>query len=155
MQIIFATRLISVWMSATIILMGVVLSGEPDDLKFYRFGPHPDLVIIGFIIDQIYKYIILLIFCACNTVIRNINHNVIMPWITLTIQDNSDTGMEQRTTITSKVAYEVSIVSTIYTWFDWFIYINLLLSQIDLLLVEIATDVIVTTIITYMYMNTT
>jgi hypothetical protein len=78
-----------------------------------------------------------------------------MPWITLTIQDNSDTGMEQRTTVTSKVAYEVSIVSTIYTWFDWFIYINLLLSQIDLLLVEIATDVIVTTIITYMYMNTT
>jgi hypothetical protein len=43
--------------------------------------------------------------------------------------------------------YEVSVISCIYAWFDWFISINLLLSQIDIMMIEVVSDTI-TTIIT-------
>ena len=37
---------------------------------------------------------------------------------------------------------------------DWFIYINLLLAQADMVIVEICTDLIVTGFVTRMYLNT-
>jgi hypothetical protein len=50
--------------------------------------------------------------------------------------------------------HEIVVVNTIYTWVDWFIYINLLLSQLDMVLVEISTDIIVTFFITQNYLST-
>ena len=50
-------------------------------------------------------------------------------------------------------AYESAFIITIYTWFDWFLYYNILVSQIDLLLVEITMDLIMAGIITNYYVN--
>ncbi len=41
----------------------------------------------------------------------------------------------------------------IYTWFDWFIYINLLLAQIDMIIIEALSEIIITNIITYKYIS--
>jgi hypothetical protein len=50
-------------------------------------------------------------------------------------------------------AYEISCVSTIYNWFDFFMYMHILMSQIDLLLVEVSADIIMTIIITKYYID--
>ena len=41
------------------------------------------------------------------------------------------------------------MVSKIYFWFDWFIYMNMLLSQIDMILLESSVDVILSLYIMY------
>ena len=51
-------------------------------------------------------------------------------------------------------AYEVTNVITIYTWIDWYIYMNLLLAQLDMFLTEMLADVIMSSATTYYYLNT-
>ena len=51
-------------------------------------------------------------------------------------------------------AYEVTYVSTIYNWVDWYIYMNLLLAQVDMLLTEILADLIMSGLVTYYYLGT-
>jgi hypothetical protein len=50
-------------------------------------------------------------------------------------------------------AYESAFIITIYTWFDWFLYYNILLSQIDILLIEIVIDIIMAGLVTNYYLN--
>ena len=45
------------------------------------------------------------------------------------------------------------MVSKIYFWFDWFIYMNMLLSQIDMILLESSVDVILSLYITSTYLR--
>lgn len=47
----------------------------------------------------------------------------------------------------------VGYVTTIYSWFDWFLNYNILLSQIDLLLIEICIDMIMSYILTTYYIK--
>jgi hypothetical protein len=65
-----------------------------------------------------------------NTIIRNLDHNIISLWITLNVQN-----MNAQNKITHQ--YEISITNTIYSWFDWLIYIHMLLAQIDMFLLEL------------------
>lgn len=154
MQIILASRLLSVWMVCIVTLMGTLISREKtSNNTFYRFGPHPDLVILGIRIDTFDKYLLILFYCACNTAMRSIRNDIIKPWITLTIFDTSPDAMERKKTLSHIIAYEISNISAVYGWFDWFIYINLLLSQVDMVLIEVGMDIIATSIITYMYLN--
>jgi hypothetical protein len=149
-----ASRLITVWISLILVGMGILLPMQPTtDTTFYRFGPHSDLIVLGFVIDNYTKYLLIILYCMCNTLIRAINHSVIIPWITLTIQDTSPEAEAKKAIMNQKMAYEISIISTIYAWFDWFIYINLLLAQVDMVLAEVGMDIIATAIITYLYMN--
>jgi len=41
----------------------------------------------------------------------------------------------------------------IYNWFDFFMYMNILLSQIDMLLVEVFSDLIVNYFLTKYYLS--
>lgn len=45
--------------------------------------------------------------------------------------------------------YEISI----YSWFDWLIYIHMLLTQIDMFLLELTTDVIAIYFVTRWYIK--
>ena len=121
--------------------------------SFYRFGPQPDLIIIGYTIDTAEKYALVVAYALFNTVIRNLNHNVIAPWITLNIQDTTPSAIMEKQRMNRAHAYEVSIISTVYSWFDWFIYINMLLAQVDMMLIEMATDVLATSAITHWYLT--
>jgi hypothetical protein len=49
--------------------------------------------------------------------------------------------------------YEISIINTIYSWFDWLIYIHMLLAQIDMFLLELTTDVIAIYFVTRWYIK--
>jgi hypothetical protein len=74
--------------------------------------------------------------------------NVLNPWIINEIQD-----VNNKTQISNCKAYPLVFISIIYNWFDFFMYMNILLSQIDMLLVEIFADLIVNYGITKHYLH--
>jgi hypothetical protein len=169
-----------------------------NNASFYRFGPQHDLIILGFTIDTPEKYAGIVIYAIINTVIRNLDQNIITPWITLNVQ-NVNAPLAPRSllsphTHTAPIAahavhaahasiitdieigiagiasvadtssceddhkyiprqYEISITNTIYSWFDWLIYIHMLLAQIDMFLIEVFTDILAICIVTRWYIK--
>jgi hypothetical protein len=155
MHPIIVSRIITGWMGIMTILMTVIAKEETSPTPFYRFGPHPDLVILGYTIDVAYKYALVVIYALANTVIRNLNHNIITPWITLNIQATEESAAigTVKPPLNKSHAYEISIVSTLYSWFDWLIYIHMLMAQVDMVIIEMGADVIATTVITRWYLE--
>jgi len=139
---IITTRMISIWMVTIIILLITI----PNTYVFGKIGPNKDLFILYIPIDTTSKYMVVVSFCFCNSIFRSLNHNILQSYIINSIQDNLSI-------IPSVNAYEISCISTIYNWFDFFMYMHILMSQIDLLLVEVSADIIMTIIITKYYMD--
>jgi hypothetical protein len=79
------------------------------------------------------------------------NTNILKPWITHNIQDNTREANERKLSLRYSDAYEINTIYTTYQWFDFLIYIHLLLSQVDIFLIEATSDVIIVTIITYVW----
>jgi hypothetical protein len=136
-------RLILLWMFVTI----TCLSAIHDKDQIFRIGPNNDLLILHVHIDTYTKYSVLVSFCFLNSIARALNHNIIQSWITNTIQDKQNNQH-----IKYSKAYEVTVISTIYIWFDFFMYMNILLSQIDMLLVEILADLLISCTLTRYYL---
>jgi len=135
------------------IMLSYIFSNKEDysgDTSFYRFGPNPELVIIGIVIDTPTKYGLVVLYAVINTIIRNLDHNIIVPWIMLNVQNIKITNIDVKDI--SK-QYEISIINTIYSWFDWLIYIHMLLAQIDMFLLELTTDVIAIYFVTRWYIK--
>jgi hypothetical protein len=152
MDTLVVSRIITVWMIIilTILLSYIFANTEQftDEASFYRFGPNPDLVILGIVIDTPDKYGLIVLYAIFNTIIRNLDQNVITPWITLNVQNIN--VVEQ---IKIKKQYEISIINTIYSWFDWLIYIHMLLAQVDMFLLELTTDTIAIYFVTRWYIR--
>lgn len=152
MNTLIVSRIISAWMILilTILLSYIFANTEQftGDTSFYRFGPNPDLVILGITIDTPDKYGLIVLYAILNTIIRNLDHNVIAPWITLNVQNIN--VAEQ---IKIRKQYEISIINTIYSWFDWLIYIHMLLAQVDMFLLELITDTIAIYFVTRWYIR--
>ena len=96
---------------------------------------------------------IILSYSIVNTCVRNTSHNIIGSWITLNIQDTTEEGKRNKINLNKWYVYEISTVYTMYFWFDWFIYIHLLLAQIDIVLVEVVSDVSTNIFITWWYLK--
>jgi hypothetical protein len=60
------------------------------------------------------------------------------------VQDRS----VEKTDFITKHAHEIVTTVTIYNWVDWYIYINILLAQIDMVVIEILADVIIVNLVT-------
>jgi len=146
------SRIITSWMVVISISMVSIITNYPNDTSFYRFGPQPDLVILGFVIDTSGKYSAVVLYALVNTVIRNLNDNVITPWIILNVQNlKAPIVQDEETCNIYRLHYEISIINTVYFWFDWLIYINMLLAQIDMFLIELITDIIAICFVTRWY----
>lgn len=143
-QEIRVARLITIWMASIVAIMGFVASDNP----IFQFGPNENLYILNVAIDTPVKYAVVVSVCFVNSGIRTMNHNILQPWIINVIQDKTNA-----TRITYPESYELSFVYTIYNWFDFFLYMNILLSQIDMLLVEVIADLIVTFVLTTHYVR--
>jgi len=141
---IITSRIISIWMVAMISILFLTTSKNT-----FKIGPNPDLFILFIPINTTYKYSMVVSFCFCNSILRSLNHNILQSYIINSIQDIQD----NLSIIPSIKAYEISCVSTIYNWFDFFMYMHILMSQIDLLLVEVSADIIMTIIITNYYLD--
>lgn len=154
MHTLVVSRIITCWMVVILtIMLSYIFANKEDytgDTSFYRFGPNPELVIIGIVIDTPTKYGLVVLYAVINTIIRNLDHNIIVPWIMLNVQNIKITNIDTKDI--SK-QYEISIINTIYSWFDWLIYIHMLLAQIDMFLLELTTDVIAIYFVTRWYIK--
>ena len=154
MSALLVSRIIATWMIIilTILLSYIFANTEQftGDTTFYRFGPNPELVILGIVIDTAEKYCLVVLYAIINTIIRNLDHNIIAPYITLNVQNINSPNNDIKEI---PKQYEVSIINTIYSWFDWLIYINMLLAQVDMFLLELTTDVIAIYFVTGWYIK--
>ena len=154
MHTLVVSRIITCWMVVILtIMLSYIFANKEDytgDTSFYRFGPNPELVIIGIVIDTPTKYGLVVVYAVINTIIRNLDHNIIVPWIMLNVQNIKITNIDAKDI--SK-QYEISIINTIYSWFDWLIYIHMLLAQIDMFLLELTTDLIAIYFVTRWYIK--
>lgn len=145
------SRVVIMWILLISLIIGNLNSQmDSTEALFYRFGPHNELLIIGLKINTFSKYFTVILFCFVNSLIRNMTHNILNSWLINNVQDIS--------IVKSKhihfFAYEVTYVTTIYTWVDWYVYMNLLLAQVDIFLTEITADLIMSGFVTYYYLNT-
>lgn len=144
------SKLLSLWIISISILI-IFLSKYADDeqKKIYRFGPNNELNILGFIINTREKYILVISYCFINSIFRTLYNSVLHSWLINNIQDES----REKNKDIKNIAYEITLVTTIYNWFDWFIYINILLSQIDMVIIEIIADLLISLFTTRYYLN--
>jgi hypothetical protein len=152
MKTLIVTRITTGWMTIITILMTIISIKSTNNTSFYRFGPQPDLIILGFTIDTPKKYALVVLYALINTAIRSMNHNIVTPWITLNVQNTNQSGIRNSNS-NQREQYEICIFNTMYTWFDWLIYIHMLLAQADMVLIEMTTDVIATCIVTRWYIK--
>lgn len=143
------TRCILVWMCLVSLCISILHSEIHSNNKFYNIGPNDSLLILGFVIDNYLKYLSIISYCLVNSVFRSLFHNILIPWVTNSIQDVT----KQKPKNIHMFAYESAFIITIYTWFDWFLYYNILISQIDILMIEIIIDIIMAGLVTNYYLN--
>lgn len=140
---------ILVWIVLVIAVLGVLL--EQEDLlgtHVYRVGPNPDLYILGFCIDTVHKYVAVAAFCFVNSGMRTINGEILRSWITNQVQDIS-----KPVSVTTFEAYAISCVASFFVWFDFFMYMNILLTQVDMMFIEISADLVMTILVTTYYLR--
>jgi hypothetical protein len=113
-----------------------------------HFGPNDTLIIFETTINTKEKYAGIVVLSICNSAIRAMNTNVLYPWIINNIQD---TKTDQK--VNEFNAYEITAVHSIYCFVDWYIYMNILLSQIDLFMIEVVVDLIVALFTTRYYLQ--
>lgn len=140
------TRSLAFWM-ASIVLIAFVLN--VDNLESMRIGPNENLKIFGIMINSSGKYIGVVCYCITNSVFRTTTGNILSSWIINNIQDEE----RDKSLLDRKFAYEITMVTTLYHWFDWYIYMNIVLSQIDMIFIEIVADVMVSFASTFYFMN--
>lgn len=141
------SRAMIIWIFFICSMVGYMISIDNTNHMF-QVGPNDKLFILGICIDTQSKYLIVVSFCFVNTGLRGLNNNIIHPWVLNVVQDEKNMVSVNRLT-----AYELTLISTIYTWFDFFMYMNILMAQIDLFFIEVFADLIITTITTTYYLN--
>lgn len=120
-----------------------------DKSTFYSFGPNDNLKIIGVPINNYYRYVTIVIYSFINSGFRTLYSSVLKSWLINTIQDET----KVKTRDMHVLAYEITCVTTVYVWFDWLLYMNILLSQIDLVIIEICADLLMSLYSTRYYLR--
>jgi hypothetical protein len=117
------------------------------DSEYYRIGPSDGLYVLGVQIKSFKTYIALVIFSLINIVFREINQDIINPWLINHMQ-NISCPKELKE---MKDAMFINSVFTLFTWLDWFISINMITTQIDFLFFESIFNVGISILGTYIY----
>jgi len=112
----------------------------------YRIGPSPHFIILGITIDTVPKYIGLCAYVIGNMIMRNLNFNVITPWLIQHVQNTNPLSTP------SQHVYQIALCCTMYGWVDSVIYIHVILSQLDIVVLEMVTDLIVNLYLTRAYL---
>ncbi len=135
------------WVTLCSVFLVITMQTTIDN-PFLQLGPNDDLFIFKIPIDTFPKYFIVIFYTACSTVVRTLQQEVITPWIIQNIQHD-----KTKSEFAQQIAYEITTIEVIYRWFDWFMYMNILLSQIDMMLVEILGNIVVSWVTTHFYIR--
>lgn len=137
------SKIILSWMILGTILLGTTTNNK----KFFSFGPSEHLILFGITIDTLLKYFGVILFCFTNSIMRTFAHTILHPWLVTQIQDETNTQSQH-----TVLAYEITSVNSLYGWFDLFVYMNIVFSQFDMIMIEMIADVIVSSGTTTYYL---
>jgi hypothetical protein len=144
------SRVVMLWVIMIFITIGLLYNKMNEEaIMFYRFGPSTSLQIFGLNIDTYPKYIVIVIYCFLNSLIRTASKDILGAYLINSVQDVT----KEKDKHIQWFAYEVSNVVSIYGWIDWYIYMNLLLVQVDILIIEITSDLFMSVLTTRYYLN--
>jgi hypothetical protein len=132
-----------------LVALGLLLQKGSALKDFYQFGPSDNLIILGLVVNNYSLYAGVVFYSFFNTIIRNLNNQVVNAWVTLVVYDTTI----PKNDISHLYIYEITLMSAIYTYIDWFIYLNLVFSQLDIVLIELAGELFITFIVTRMYLS--
>ena len=116
--------------------------------KFFRFGPHEDLVLFGIAINSYTKYSLVVIYTLVGTIIRTLQAEVIRPLIIQEIQN-----IKPKSEYVVNNSYFVVSSDAVLKWLDFFMYINILLGQLDFMLLEFFWNLCTTLFTTTQYLR--
>ena len=119
------------------------------DGTFFRFGPNSDLSIFNTKIDNAGKYLIVVVYTIVSTVVRTLQQEVITPWLIQNVQND-----KPKDEFVVRYAQEISFGECIYRWFDWFMYMHILLAQVDMMIIELLGNLVCVYYVTRMYIKT-
>jgi hypothetical protein len=146
LQEITIARVLLTWLFILLTLI-IFMSYNDKNVKIH-IGPSDSLLIFGTTINTTKKYAAVVMLCIFNSAIRTMNSNIIHPWVINNVQD---------TKIYFKVniyhAYEITAIHAVYGFIDWYFYMNIILSQIDLFMVEMVVDLIMAMLTTKYYLD--
>jgi hypothetical protein len=127
--------------------IAVKSAAEQSSTKFFTFGPREDLVILDVKINTGAKYAVVIFYTVISTLARTVLQEIVSPWLIQTIQNDKAKDLYAR-----RHAQEVAIGEVIYRWFDWFMYMHILMAQIDMMIVELVGNLLAVIYTTRMYM---
>jgi len=145
----YTVRALQIWTASVLIALGVLLQKGTALKGFYQFGPSENLIILGLVIDSYALYAGVVFYSFFNTIIRNLNNQFVGAWITLVVHDTTISKQN----LSHLYMYEITLMNSIYTYIDWFIYLNLVFSQLDIVLIEFVGELLITFIVTRMYLT--
>jgi hypothetical protein len=114
---------------------------------FFSFGPRDNLVILDVKINNWAKYSVVVLYTIISTVARTVLQEIVAPWLIQTIQNDKPKDEYAR-----RYAKEVALGECFYRWFDWFMYMHILLAQIDMMLIELIGNLLAVLYTTKMYL---
>ena len=148
-RVYYTIRVLQFWTASVLITLGVLLQKGTTLKNFYQFGPSDNLIILGLVINSYALYAGVVFYSFFNTVIRNLNNQIVCSWVTLVVHDTTVPKHD----LSRLYMYEITLMSAIYTYIDWFIYLNLVFSQLDIVLIEFVGEMFITFIVTRMYLS--
>ena len=119
-----------------------------NDSVFFRIGPSPDLTIFDAKIDTFPKYFIIVLYTIISTVVRTLQQEIITPWLIQNVQND-----KPKDDFIIRYAQEISLGECLYRWFDWFMYMHILLAQVDMMVIELLGNLICVYYVTRMYIR--
>jgi hypothetical protein len=137
------------WILVVSFGLSIILETTPLQTTYFQFGPNESFLVFGIPVNTYGRYLLLCFYSIVNAGVRALYQNVVHPWVLHNVQDET---IEKKREM-HIYAYQFTMVSTVYIWFDWFIYMNVLLSQVDMLLMELFADASVSLLTTYLYLN--
>ena len=148
MNISLISKGLLLWMGSISTFVWFMLRSTANN-PFYRFGPHDDLVVLGIVIDNYIKYGVVGGYCLVNSIVRSINLQILQPWLINEVQDKTIVKSSE----VKRTAYMVSLIHSAYFWFDWYVYMNILLVQFDFFLMQLVSSMMTNVTITSMYLR--
>ena len=138
-----------VWAAVCSLFLSIAVraAAEESSTNFFRFGPREDLVILDVKINTGAKYAVVIFYTVISTLARTVLQEIVSPWLIQTIQNDKPKDLYAR-----RHAQEVAIGEVIYRWFDWFMYMHILMAQIDMMIVELVGNLVAVIYTTRMYM---
>jgi hypothetical protein len=128
--------------------VAVGVSSDTSSTKFFRFGPSEDLVILDIKISTGWRYTVVIGYTIVSTVARTVLQEIVSPWLIQTVQND-----KPKDAYAQRYAQEIAFGEVLYRWFDWFMYMHILMAQIDMMIVELIGNIVAVAYTTRMYMK--